>query len=155
PAVEFEVRSLMALLYMGDGPSLLDAAACFQQVKRTNELLARIPDSQLPFPRDLARVGASRAYLWAGYTQEGRAQFRALREEFLHRVPPAGRYAAFCLAAEAHWHLWKGEAALAEAQLTEALRLFNSDPPPQDIYFIGYFIRGYLAQALLDREAWD
>src|SRR5262249_59379026 len=34
PAAEFQVRSLMGLLYLGDGPSLLDAAACYQQVKQ-------------------------------------------------------------------------------------------------------------------------
>jgi serine/threonine protein kinase len=153
PAAEFHVRGLMGMLYLGDGPSLLDAAACYQQVKRINELLPRVPDAQLGTSRDLVRIGVARSSLWAGNTQEGLAQFQALKAEFQQRSPPAARYLAFCLAAEANWHLWKGEAALAETQLTEALRLFATDASP-DIYTIGYYIRIHLAQALADRGAW-
>src|SRR5262249_22423666 len=89
PAAEFHVRGLMGMLYVGDGPSLLDAAACYQQVKRINELLPRVPDAQLGAPRDLVRIGVARSSLWAGNTQEGLAQFQALKAEFQQRSPPA------------------------------------------------------------------
>jgi serine/threonine protein kinase len=154
PAAEFEVRGLMALLYLGDGPSLLDPAACYQQVKRINELLAQLTDKQLPVPRDVLRIGAAGAALWAGHTEEALAELNALKDEFRRRTPPAERYIALCLAREGSWHLLKGEPAVAEAQLTEGLRLFARDPAP-DTYSIGYFIRSYLARALSDLGSWS
>src|SRR5262249_18235730 len=81
PAAEFHVRGLMSLLYLGDNPSLLDAEACYQQVKRTNELLPRLSDDQLPAPRDGLRIGAARAPLWAGHVDEGLAELQALKDE--------------------------------------------------------------------------
>src|SRR5262249_18327461 len=43
PAAELRIRGLMAILYLGDGPSLLDSAASYQQVQRINELLLSLP----------------------------------------------------------------------------------------------------------------
>jgi hypothetical protein len=154
PAAEFHVRGLMSLLYLGDFPSLLDAEACYEQVKRTNELLPRLPDEQLPAPRDGLRIGAARAPLWAGHVDEALAELQALKDEFRRRSPPAQHLVAWCLAVEGHWRLWKGEPAIAEAQLTEALRLAADTPADQDGLLLSYFVRGHLAQALSDRRAW-
>jgi serine/threonine protein kinase len=154
PAAEFHVRGLMAMLYLGEGPSLLDTAACYEQVKRTNELLPRIPDDQLPAPREILRIGAAKASLWAGHTDEAMRELQALKDEFRRRTPPAEHYIAWCLAGEGSWHLWKGEAAIAEAELTEALRLIGAATPADDVSAMGCFIRGNLAQALSDRGAW-
>jgi len=154
PAAEFRVRGLMCLLYMGDDVSLLDAEKCYEQVKRINELLPRLPDAQLPVPRDTLRVGAARAALWAGHVDEGLADLQALKDECRRRAPPAQRLLAWCSAVEGHWRLWKGEPASAEAQLTEALRLTANGPPDQDGILLNYFVRGYLARALSDRGAW-
>src|SRR5262249_37888219 len=133
PAAEFHVRGLMAMLYLGDTSSLLDAEACYQQVKRTNELLPRVPDHQLPAPRDVLRVAAVRAPLWAGHVDEALAELQALKDEFRRRAPPEQRLVAWCLAVEGHWRLWKGEPAVAEAQLSEALRLVAHDTPDQHV----------------------
>lgn len=56
---------------------------------------------------------------------------------------------AACLAAEGQWRYWKGEAALAERTLTEALRMAPADTPRQFLYGIGI----YLARSLADRGA--
>jgi serine/threonine protein kinase len=154
PAAEFHVRGLMSMLYLGDNPSLLDAQACYQQVKRTNELLPRVRDDQLPASRDALRVGAARAPLWAGHVDQALAQLQALKEEFRRRSPPAQHLVAWCLAVEGHWRLWKGEPAIAEAQLTEALRLAANNTAEQDVLMLSYFVRSHLAQALSDRGAW-
>src|SRR5262249_37817797 len=150
----FRVRGLMSLLYMGDDVSLLDAEKCYEQVKRINELLPRLPDAQLPVPRDTLRVGAARAALWAGHVDEGLADLQALRDECRRRAPPAQRLLAWCSAVEGHWRPWKGGPGRAEGQLTEALRLTANGPPDQDGILLNYFVRGYLARALSDRGAW-
>ena len=154
PAAEFHIRGLMAMLYLGDNSSLLDAEACYQQVKRTNELLRRVPDHQLPAPRDVLRVAAVRAPLWAGHVEEALAELQALKDEFRRRAPPEQRLVAWCLAVEGHWRVWKGEPAVAEAQLTEALRLVANDTADQHVLLLSYFIRSHLSQALTDRGAW-
>src|SRR5262249_29028662 len=154
PAGEFHVRGIIHMLYLGDNPSLLDAEECHQQVKRTNELLPRVPDHQLPAPRDTLRIGAARAPLWAGHVAEALAELQALKDEFRRRSPPAQHLVAWCLAVEGHWRLWKGEPAIAEAQLTEALRLAADNPADQDGLMRSYFVRSHLAQALSDRGAW-
>src|SRR5262249_40524016 len=154
PAAEFHVRGLMSMLYLGDSPSLLDAEACYQQVKRTNELLPRVPDHQLPAPRDVLRVAAVRAPLWAGHVDEALAELQSLKDEFRRRSPPEQRLVSWCLAVEGHWRLWKGEPAVAEAQLSEALRLVADDTADQHVLSLSYFIRSHLSQALLDRGAW-
>jgi serine/threonine protein kinase/tetratricopeptide (TPR) repeat protein len=154
PAAEFHVRGLMSLLYADDGPSLLDPEACYQQVKRTNELLPHVPDHQLPAPRDVLRVGAVRALLWAGHVDEGLAELQALKDEFRRRTPPAHLHVAWCLAVEGHWRLWKGESAVAEAQLAEALRLVANDTADEQVLLLSYFVRIQLAEALLDRGSW-
>ena len=154
PAAEFHVRGLMSLLYLGDSPSLLDAEACYQQVKRTNELLPHVPDHQLPAPRDVLRVAAVRAPLWAGHVDEGLAELQALKDEFRRRTPPDHLLVAWCLAVEGHWRLWKGEPAVAEAQLSEALRLVANDTANEHVLLLSYFVRSQLSEALLDRGAW-
>jgi hypothetical protein len=58
------------------------------------------------------------------------------------------------LAVEGHWRLWKGEAAVAEAQLTEALRLVANDTADEHVLMLSYFVRSHLSQALCDRGAW-
>src|SRR5262249_18418945 len=126
----------------------------YEQVKRINELLPRVPDAHLRVPRDTLRVGAARAALWAGHVDEGLADLQALKDECRRRAPPAQRLLAWCSAVEGHWRLWKGEPASAEAQLTEALRLTATGPPDQDGILLNYFVRGYLARALSDRGAW-
>jgi serine/threonine protein kinase len=153
PAAEFHVRGLISVLYLGDNASLLDAEACYEQVKRTNELLPRLPDDQLPAPRDHLRVGAALAALWAGHVDEGLAELQALKDEFRRRSPPAQQAVAWCMAWEGHWRLYQGEPAIAEARLTEALRLAADNPAEQDGLMLSCFVRGYLAQALADRGA--
>jgi len=153
PAAEFHIRGLMSVLYLGDNAPLLDAEACYEQVKRTNELLPRLADDQLPAPRDALRIGAARAALWAGHVDKALAELQALKDEFRRRSPPAHHLVAWCLAMEGHWRLWNGEPASAEAQLTEALRLAANIPANQNSLMLSYFARGYLAQALSDRGA--
>src|SRR5262249_39317667 len=154
PAAEFHVRGLMARLYLDESSSLLDAEACYQQVKRTNELLPRVPDDQLPAPRDVLRVGATRAALWSGRVDEALAELQALKDEFRRRSPPAQHLVDCCLAVEGHWRLWRGQPALAEAQLTEALRLPANNTAEKDVLMLSYFVRSQLAAALTDRGAW-
>src|SRR6516225_2219895 len=148
PAAEFHVRGLMAMLYLDDNSSLLDAEACYQQVKRTNELLPRVPDDQLPAPRDVLRVGATRAALWSGRVDEALTELTALKDEFRRRAPPEQRLVAWCLAVEGQWRVWKGEPAVAEAQLTEALRLVANDTADQHVLLLSYFIRSHLSRRL-------
>jgi serine/threonine protein kinase len=154
PAAEFHIRGLMSLLYLGDSTSLLDPEACYEQVKRTNELLPRVPDHQLPAPRDVLRVSAVRAPLWAGRVDEALTELQALKDEFRRRTPPAQHLVAWCLAVEGHWRLWKGESAVAEAQLAESLRLVADDTADEHVLLLSYFVRSQLSQALLDRGAW-
>ena len=150
PAAELHLRGLMSVLYLGDGPSLLDSAASYQQVKRINELLQQVPDDKLPVPRDALRIGTTRSLLWVGQSERGLAELQALKDEFRQRTPAASEYIAWCLAVEGSWRLFQGDAAKAEAALAEALRLVPSDAPPE----IVCFIRGYLAHTLSDRGAW-
>jgi hypothetical protein len=79
---------------------------------------------------------------------------KATPQEFRGRAPPEQRLVAWCLAVEGHWRLWKGEPAVAEAQLTEALRLVAEDTADQHVLLLSYFIRSHLSQALSDGGAW-
>jgi tetratricopeptide (TPR) repeat protein len=148
PAAELELRGRISALYLSEGPSLLDAAASHEQLKRINQLLPLVPDDKLPAPRDVFRISAAASALWAGRA-EGLDELQNLRYEFRRRTPPAKDYEAWCLGIEGNWDFWKGDSAPAEAKLTEALRLMPADG---HVSFI-YFIRAYLAAALADRGA--
>jgi len=157
PAAEIQLRDLMSWLYASDFTSLLDAPAGYQQMKRITELLPLVPEDKLhsriypsPFPRDEYRIRAAHVSLWAGHLESGWAEFRALKDEFRRRTPPADESLARCLIAEGNWHLWKGEPAMAEAKLTEALRLIPSNSPPSWSFYVS---RINLAMALSDRGA--
>jgi serine/threonine protein kinase len=157
PAAEIQLRDLMDWLYASDFTSLLDPSAGNQQMKRITELLPLVPEDKLhsrvypsPFPRDEYRIRAAHVSLWAGHTESGWAELRALKDEFRRRTPPADGSLVRCLIAEGNWHLWKGEPAIAEAKLSEALRLIPSNSPPS---WILYATRANLAMALSDRGA--
>jgi len=156
PAAELHLRDLMTVLYLGDITGLLDSPAAYQQMKRITELLPSVPEDKLhsqiypsAVPRDEYRIRAVTLSLWAGDTERGWAELRALKDEFRRRTPPADQSLALCLLAEGNWHVWKGEAATAETKLTEALRLMPANSPP----FYLYSIRINLAMALADRGA--
>src|SRR5256885_11310649 len=147
----------MSVLYASDFWSLMDTPAGYQQMKRITELLPVVPDDKLgsrvypsTFPRDEYRIRAAHGSLWAGHAESGWAQLRALKDEFRRRTPPANDSLARCLIAEGNYHNWKGEPALAEAKLTEALRLIPSNSPPSWNFYVG---RIQLAMALSDRGA--
>jgi serine/threonine protein kinase/tetratricopeptide (TPR) repeat protein len=147
PAAELQLRGLMSVLYLSEGPSLMDSAAAHEQMKRITELLPRVPDDKLPVTRDDYRIGAAIISLWAGHTERGLAELQALKEEFRRRTPPDNRYIAWSHAQEGIWHVWKGDAATAVEKLTEALRMAPADTPFQ----YTFYIRIHLALALADR----
>jgi tRNA A-37 threonylcarbamoyl transferase component Bud32 len=149
PAAEFQLRGLMSVLYLSDGPSLLDPAACHAQVERIVELLPQVPEDKLPDTRDAIRIGAAGSMLWAGRSEDGLQGLRAIEDELRRRTPPAPDLLAWCLAMEGNWRLWKGEAASAEEKLAEAMRLITPGAPPE----VACYIRVHLAQALSDRGA--
>jgi serine/threonine protein kinase len=155
PAAEIQLRDLMSFLYASDFTSLLDVSAGYQQAKRITELLPLVPDDKLhsriypsPFPRDEYRIRAAQGSLWTGNTNAGWTELKALKDEFRRRTPPADASLARCLIAEGNWHVWKGESAIAETKLTEALRLIPSNSPPSWNFYVG---RIQLAMALSDR----
>jgi tRNA A-37 threonylcarbamoyl transferase component Bud32/tetratricopeptide (TPR) repeat protein len=157
PAAEIQLRDLMSWLYASDFISLLDVSAGYQQMKRIKELLPVVPEDKLgsrifpsPYPRDEYRIRAAHVSLWAGQTESGWTELRALKDEFRRRTPPADASIARCLIAEGNWHLWKGEPAVAEEKLTEALRLIPSKSPPSWNFYVS---RINLAMALSDRGA--
>src|SRR5262249_53331698 len=149
PAAELEVRGLISGLYLSEGPSLLDATASYEQLKRISQLLPLVSDDRLPVSRDVFRVLNASSALWAGHTNFGLSEFRALGNEFSRRTPPAKDLEAWCLAIEGNWEFWKGDSASAESKMTEALHLLPAQSHPT----LTYFIRVYLAVALADRGA--
>jgi serine/threonine protein kinase/tetratricopeptide (TPR) repeat protein len=146
PLAELQLRGMMAPLYLSEGPSLLDAKSSYEQTQRMTELLSRVPDDKLPTPRDVYRLNAASADLWANDHDRGLAKLEALKDEFRGRTPPANDFVAWCLAIEGNWYFWKSEAAIAKEKLEEALRLMPADSPP----ILYYFVRAYLAAALTD-----
>jgi hypothetical protein len=89
PAAELELRGLISTLYLSEGPSLLDATACYQQLKRISQLLPLVPDEKLPAPRDVFRISTATSALWAGHNEAGLSELRALRSEFGRRDRPS------------------------------------------------------------------
>ncbi len=149
PAAEIELRGLISTLYLNEGPSLLDAAASYEQLKRISQLLPLVRDDKLPVPRDVFRISTAAAALWAGHTDLGLDELRALKYEYGRKTPRAKDLEAWCLAIEGNWEFWKGNSAPAEAKMTEALHLMSAQSAPSLVYFI----RAYLAVALADRGA--
>lgn len=149
PAVEIELRGLMAKLYFAEGTSLIDPGASYQQLRRIAQLLPLVPEDRLPMPRDGFRISIAASALWAGYTESALSELGALREEFSRRHPPAKEYEGWCLAIEGNWQFWKGESASAEAKLAEASGLMTQRAPVTWVYYIC----AYLALTLLDRGA--
>jgi len=156
PAAEIQLRDLMTWLYLGDGAGLLDSPAAYEQMKRITALLPGVRDDKLrsriflsPVPRDEYRIRSAAYSLWVGQTERGLAELQALKNEFQQRTPPAQHSFALCLFAEGNWRIQKGQAAKAETNLTEALRLMPADSFPLWLYAI----RINLAQALAERGA--
>src|SRR6185295_3515921 len=100
PAAEFQLRNLLAEFYLGEGPSLLDSVASYEQVRRINELVQKLPAGTVPGHTEQYRIRLAGAELWAGDPQRGLAELQALKEEFRRRTPPADHYLAWCLATE-------------------------------------------------------
>src|SRR6185369_7386484 len=157
PAAEFHLRDLMSVLYLGDYlTSLMDSPAAYQQMTRIIELLPSVPEDKLrsqiypsSVPRDDFRIRGVLISIWAGHAERGLAELQALKDEFRRRTPPADQSVALCIAGEGNWHLWKGQAATAETELREALRLMPADSSPQYLYGT----RLGLMMALADRGA--
>ncbi len=156
PAAEIQLRDLMTWLYLGDGAGLLDSPAAYEQMKRITDLLPGVRDDKLrsrifpsPVPRDQYRIRSAAHLLWVGQIERGLAELQALKDEFQRRTPPARHSFALCLFAEGNWQVQKGQAAKAETNLTEALRLMPADSFPLWLYAI----RMNLAQALAERGA--
>ncbi len=156
PAAEIQLRDLMTWLYLGDGAGLLDSPAAYEQMKRITDLLPGVRDDKLrsrifpsPVPRDEYRIRRAAHLLWVGQIERGLAELQALKNEFQQRTPPAQHSFALCLFAEGNWQVQKGQAAKAETNLTEALRLMPADSFPLWLYAI----RMNLAQALAERGA--
>ena len=128
PAAELHLRGLMSLLYLSEGPSLMDSAAASRADEAHHRAVAKRARRQAP---DLARrlphrrrrplaLGRSRPNVaWPSLRHSKRNSAGALRR-LTARI-------AWSLAQEGIWHVWKGEAELAVEKLTEALRIAPAD----------------------------
>jgi len=133
PAAELRLRwKLRASLV-----DLNDAPKVFEQSELINRLLPRVPDDQLPIPRDEIRIHVSATRLWAADDQT-LAQEQAMKElegqlegfyaDFMGRKPPAKEFAASCRLYQAEWFLACSKTNEAEAAIVEAHKLLPQAP---------------------------
>jgi len=101
PAAELTLRWKLraSLVNLNDAPKVLE------QSELINRLLPRVPDDQLPIPRDEIRIHVSATRLWAADEQilkqeqamkELEGQLEGLYADFIGRKPPAKEFAASC-----------------------------------------------------------
>jgi serine/threonine protein kinase len=133
PAAELRLRWKLrtSLVYLNDAPKV------FEQSELINRLLPRVPDDQLPIPRDEIRIHVSATRLWAAddkilaqeqAMKELEGQLEGLYAEFMGRKPPAKEFAASCRFYQAEWFWDCSKTKEAEAAIVEARELLPEAP---------------------------
>ncbi|MFN0054925.1 MAG: serine/threonine-protein kinase [Planctomycetales bacterium] len=130
PAAELRLRWKLraSLVDLNVAPKVLEQSVMI------NRLLPRVPDDQLPIPRDEIRIHVSATRLWAGDEQilkqeqavkELEGQLEGLYAEFMGRKPPAKNFAASCRFYQAEWFWFNSKTKEAEAAIVEAHKLLH------------------------------
>jgi tetratricopeptide (TPR) repeat protein len=137
PAAEVRVRFKLAEILS----QLTDFGATLKQAEAIAQLISKLPDDQLPAPREFLLLNVPVNRLWAAGGRAAEEQrvveeLEALSAKFMNRTPPAQELAMICRFHLGVWHLSAWRLDKAEALFADAYRLRPRKPVPGLIHLL-------------------